>query len=135
MNRIYLIRQTLVAFIATCGIAAITSSLDSPHASAQIVTPSLPSGSSTIDLNDRLINRLRATTPERQAFVRRVTQLTQQRRLDIGLVLAFEKYAIRRNPNLPFPYFAAALRFEARRRGIVLPPVQFFRSDITPPGR
>lgn len=77
-------------------------------------------------LSDQLVNRLRATTDERQSFVREVVRRTEIGELDRGLVLAVQRYAIRRNPEFPFPFFEKAIRFEAAKRGVSLPVVQTF---------
>jgi len=39
-------------------------------------------------------------------------------------LIAIQRYAMRRNPQFPFPYFERAMRFEAEKVGIDLPPVQ-----------
>lgn len=75
-------------------------------------------------LEEQLINQLRATTEERKAYVRMVVQLTNNGELDRRLVIAIQRYASRKNPQFPFPYFERAMRFEAEKRGIELPPVQ-----------
>jgi hypothetical protein len=86
-------------------------------------------------LEEQLINQLRATTEERKAYVRVVVQHTNTGALDPRLVIAIQRYASRRNPQFPFPYFERAMRFEAEKRGIDLPPVQLLagaQSTYTP---
>jgi hypothetical protein len=95
-------------------------------ASAQITTPTNRSygGTQTVSLEDQLINRLKATTEDRQAYIRLVVQQVDAGNIDKGRVLAFERYAIRKNPHFPFPFFERAMRAEADRLDIYLPPVK-----------
>ena len=96
------------------------------EAQISITRPASAGIQRTVTLEDQLINRLRATTWEQQAFSRFVTARVREEQLDRGLVLAIERYALKRNRVLPFNYFERAIRFEASRRGIDLPPVQQF---------
>lgn len=100
------------------------------HADAQITMPRTLSASETrlASLEERLINRLRATTGQQQAFIRFAVLQVNNDRLETRLLLAIERFAINRNRHLPFNYFERALRFEASRRGVALPPVQQFVS-------
>ena len=82
-------------------------------------------------LEEQLINQLRATTDDRKAYVRLVVQLSNNGRLDPRLVLAIQRYAVRKNPQFPFPYFERAMRFEAEKRGIELPPVQLLAGSAS----
>jgi len=95
-------------------------------ASAQITTPTNRGhgGTQTVSLEDQLINRLKATTEDRQAYIRLVVQRVDAGIIDKGRVLAFERYAIRKNPHFPFPVFERAMRAEANRLDIYLPPVK-----------
>ncbi len=87
--------------------------------------PSEPAtGSRVATLEQQLTNQLRATTAERQAYIRIVVQLTENGQLEERLVQAIQRYATRKNSTFPFPYFERAMRFEAAKRGIELPPVQ-----------
>jgi hypothetical protein len=104
---------------------------------AQITDPRVTSATEgrTATLEEQLINQLRATTEERKAYVRMVVQYTTTGELDPRLVIAIQRYAARKNPQFPFPYFERAMRFEAEKRGIELPPVQLLagsRSTYTP---
>jgi len=60
-------------------------------------------------------------------------QKTETGELDQARVLAFERYAIRRNPEFPFPFFERAMRFEADRTGVVLPPVRMLANPANQP--
>lgn len=106
-------------------LIAVQSGLTSP-ASAQITTPTNRSygGTQTVSLEDQLINRLKATTEDRQAYIRLIAQRVDAGIIDKGRVLAFERYAIRKNPHFPFPFFERAMRAEANRLDIYLPPVK-----------
>lgn len=117
------------------GFACVAGCL-CPQAQAQI-SPSGPltpgkHGAGVAGLDDQLVNRLRAITEEQQAFVRYVVRQVDEGRLERGLVLAIERYALRRNRLLPFNYFERAMRFEASRRGVDLPSVQQFVSTKFP---
>ena len=94
------------------------------QAAAQIVVPATIQP--TVTLRDQLINRLRATTPERQAFIDHVIKQVTEQKLDLRLVIAVERYSIRRNRAFPFPFFERAIRIEAAKRGVALPAVQTF---------
>lgn len=120
---------------AALGIVCLAGSL-CPQAQAQI-SPSGPltpgkHGAGVASLDDQLVNRLRAITEEQQAFLRYVVRQVDEGRLERGLVLAIERYALRRNRLLPFNYFERAMRFEASRRGVDLPSVQQFVSTKFP---
>jgi len=92
------------------------------HGHAQIVAPA--SATRVATLEDQLINRLKATTEDRQAYIRLVVAKTEAGIFDRGRILAFERYAMRKNPQLPFPYFERVMRVEAERVGEYLPPVR-----------
>jgi len=94
----------------------------SGYCSGQIVAPTR--GTKTATLEDQLINRLRATTEDRQAYIRIVVAKVESGDFDRGKVLAMERYAIKKNPSFPFPYFERIMRAEADRVGVYLPPVQ-----------
>lgn len=101
-------------------------------ASAQITTSrSLTGGGSPVaTLDEQLINRLRATTDAQQTYLRSIVKLVDQEKLDSRLVVAIERYAQRRNPRYPFPYFERALRYEAGKRGIALAPIRHYQSTL-----
>lgn len=92
------------------------------YCSGQIVAP--VRGTQTATLEDQLINRLRATTEDRQAYIRMVVAKVDEGVFDRGRVLAMERYAIKKNSTFPFPYFERITRAEAERVGVFLPPVQ-----------
>lgn len=95
----------------------------SPHATAQTpsVVPTIDIPNRTTSLFDQLVSRLRATTDERRSFIRFVVRQVAEERLEVQLVVAIERYAIRRNPQFPFPFFERAIRVEALKRGVTLP--------------
>ena len=101
---------------------------------AQITTPRILSASPNrfTTLEEQLTNRLRATTEDQRNYVTLVVDQCRLQRLDIKLVVAVERYAIRRNPRFPFPFFERALRFEANKRGVALPTLCQFASTKTP---
>lgn len=115
---IVIVRQSIVVAFLTVWLngsvrAQITVPLDKSTSGVQVAT-----------LEQQLINRLKATTEDRQAYIRLVVQKTETGELETARVIGIERYAIRRNPNFPFPYFERAMRHEASKLGIYLPPVQ-----------
>jgi hypothetical protein len=94
----------------------------STDCSGQIVVPTR--GTQTATLEDQLINRLRATTEDRQAYIRLVVAKVNTGEFDRRRILAMERYAIKKNNAFPFPYFERIMRAEAERVGVYLPPVQ-----------
>ena len=102
----------------------------SQTASAQITTPRVLSAvpDRFANLEEQLVNRLKATTRERRGYLNFVVNQVRIGKLDSRIVVAIERYARRRNPEFPFPFFERALRFESAKRGIALPKVQQFAS-------
>lgn len=72
-------------------------------------------------LEDQLKFGLRAVTPEQFQYVRTISQLVEQGTLPRAMVNLVYKWALERNPRVPFPYFQFALRELAKRRGIAIP--------------
>lgn len=109
---------------------AVVVCLQAERADAQITQSRIisaePDRLATLD--EQLTNRLRATTREQQAYIDFVVHQVKLNKLDVRLVVAIERYAIRRNRQLPFLYFERALRVEAAKRGIALPSVRQFAS-------
>lgn len=77
-------------------------------------------------LEEQLVNRLRATADDQRSYLKFVVKKVREGKLDIKLVVGIERYALRRNPSLPFLFFERALKFEAGKRGVALPPVRQF---------
>jgi len=100
---------------------------------AQLTDPrGLSSSSSQVaTLEEQLINRLRATTEDRRAYIRMIGTLITNGTFEQRYVVAIERYALRKNPQFPFPYFERAMRFEAEKRGIELPPVQLLAGSAS----
>ena len=103
---------------------AVLASASTSH--AQLTTRRVTSATENkvATLDEQIINQLRATTEDRKAFIRMVVLLVDQERFEKGHLIAIQRYAMRRNPDFPFPYFERAMRFEAEKVGITLPPVQ-----------
>jgi hypothetical protein len=83
-------------------------------------------------LEQQLINRLKATTPTQQDYIRYVIRQVEDQKLDVKLVIAIERYAVRRYPKWPFPFFERAIRFEAAKRGIALLSMKRFLAERDP---
>jgi hypothetical protein len=118
-------------FIASLFVCLGLSLADSPSAEAQIISsgPLGTQGDSTAKLYERLVNRLHATTQPQQDYLQEITKRVNQRKLDLRLVVAVERYAIRRDPHYPFPFFERALMYEAKKRGITLPSIKLFQDQ------
>ena len=118
-------------FILVCLLAPVVfAMLPSQSAQAQISAPMLPGVQidKFVKLQDRLVNRLHATTLGQQDFIAFVVNQVRNNKLEMRLVVAIERYAIRRNSNFPILFFERALRNEAVRRGVTLPTIQQFAS-------
>ncbi len=112
------------------GTALIAALMAAPTAEDQITTPRVLS--SEIDryatLNEQLTNRLHATRDDQQAYIQYVVKLVEVGKIDVKLVVAIERYALRRNSHYAFPFFERALRYESAKRGVLLPKIQHFAS-------
>jgi|GEM_PF-1096850 len=117
------VSKTIVWVSAIVGFTAMASP-STCH--AQLTTPRITSATDdkVATLEEQLINQLRATTDDRKAFIRLVIQYVNQEKFERRQLIAIQRYAMRRNPQFPFPYFERAMRFEAEKVGIDLPPVQ-----------
>jgi hypothetical protein len=114
-------RWTALGVILGCGAAVAPGQITPPRTlSAQ--------GDRFTTLEEQLTNRLRATADDQRGYIKFVVEQVRQGRLDLSLVVAVERYALRRNPDFPFPFFDRALRHEGAKRGVVLPPVRDFAS-------
>jgi hypothetical protein len=71
-------------------------------------------------LSEQLVNGLRATRPDETAFIHRVVTFVEAERLALSTVNAAFKWARKRNPNYPYPYFERAMRILAAREGVQL---------------
>mgnify|MGYP001350173221 CR=1 FL=1 len=106
-----------------------------PAAYGQITAPRVTSanGPQVATLEEQLINRLRATTEEQQAYIRLIVTKTEQGQFDQGRILAIERYSIKKNPRFPFPYFERVMQFESQRTGVYLPPVRLLAGTAERP--
>jgi len=78
------------------------------------------------NLQEQLINRLRAVDDDQQAFIKFIVKQVETGKLDVKLIVAVERYALKRNRSLPFPYFERAIRYLAEKRGLTVPSVRQF---------
>ncbi len=104
--------------------------------SAQITSPRILSASPGrfATLEEQLVNRLHATAEDQRNYLHFVVEQVRLGKLDGRIVVALERYALRRNRSLPFPFFERSLRYEASRRGVQLPPVRQFATARVPDG-
>ena len=109
----------------------------SGSATAQITTPQGRTliADRTTTLRDQLINRLRATSEEQREYLAMVVEKVEKGELELKLVIAVERYAMRRKPAFPFPFFERALRYEAHKQGVALPSYHHFLSTASPVSR
>ena len=123
----------LLACFAITGCATFSS----VHAQPPLLGPRLIAAPTDrlATLEDQLVSRLRVTNDQQLAYLRFVLDQVRDGHLDTKLILALERYAIRRNSQLPFLFFERALRFEAGRRGIILPSVRQFATTVAMPHR
>ena len=134
MNRLF--RLLLLDRITTLGVFFVIAPLGMTVAQAQITPPrNFPAARDQYaTLQEQLVNQLRATRHDQQAYIDYVLEQVRLEILDTSLVIAIERYAMRRNRQYPFPFFERALRYEAAKRGVVLPTVQHFASSRMRPG-
>ncbi len=111
--------RCLKHFLA-CGLFVLSLTAT---AEAQITPPSRLSASpsKTASLEEYLVNRLRATTPDQQSYVREIVRLQEQGRLEKRLLIALERYSRRKSPFLPLVVFERALKIEAGKRRVAVP--------------
>ncbi len=81
----------------------------------------LQSEQHVVSLEDQLTKGLRTFLPEQQQWIKLVVTEVENKRLPRAMVNVVFKWARRRNPNIPFPYFQFAMRELAKRRGVILP--------------
>src|SRR6056297_1815129 len=107
------------SIIAMALVAGLWCTLGVAEASAQITAPrTLSRGEGPVArLDEQLINRLHATTRSQADYLRHVVKLVETQKLELRLVVAIERYALRRNARYAFPFFERALRYEAAKRG------------------
>lgn len=121
-------RSTPTRWLASLGVLVLVGWSFWSEGSAQVTSPrilSVPSGT-VATLEDQLVYRLRATRDDQRAYIHYVVQRVNENELERSLVIAIERYAIRRNRGYPFPFFERALRYEAAKRGIELPTIRHF---------
>ncbi len=71
-------------------------------------------------LRDQLVNGLKATRPEEKVFIDHVVIFVDAKKLELSTVNAAFKWARKRKPIYPFPYFERAIRILAAREGVQL---------------
>jgi hypothetical protein len=118
-------------------LAAVICLTSIEVASAQLTAPRIMTseGDRFATLEEQLTNRLRATREDQQAYIHFVVDQVRDGKLETKLVVAIERYALRRNGGYPFPFFERALKHEAAKRGVALPPVEHFASTKLPFGQ
>ncbi|TWU35180.1 hypothetical protein [Novipirellula artificiosorum] len=121
--------------LTTFQIAVLAAVLSSGSiATAQITTPQMLSirQDRYATLEDQLINRLHATTEQQRAYLRYVVKQVEAGKLELRLVVAVERYALRRNPRFPLPFFERAMKVQAAKEGVPLPALQTFVTTQVP---
>ena len=95
---------------------AISASADLPSASGK--GPSAPKESA--DLEDLLVNGLKARTSPEKAFIAKVVQKVAERELPENLVKAVFHRARSQHGRYPLPHFMAMIKQVAKQRGVTL---------------
>lgn len=72
------------------------------------------------DLYTTLVNTLRAVRPDQRAWVARVVRFVDSGQLPKASVVSAMRWARKRHPQYPYPYFVQAARVIARRYHIAL---------------
>jgi len=72
------------------------------------------------DLKETLDKGLKARLPSEFAFLRRVVEEVDNKRLPRKMVLGTFQWARRQSDEMPFPYFQFALRLQAKKVGVQL---------------
>ena len=78
-------------------------------------------GMDVVRLEDQLMNGLRVVTIEQRIYVSQIVAMVEAGQLPRAMVNVVYTWALKRNPNVPLPYFQVALRALAERRGITVP--------------
>lgn len=107
MHRRAFCRKSLAAIVGLPALA-LTGALTNRAMAVTVAT-----------LKDQLEKGLRCRRPVEFAFVGKVIDLVNQRKLPVPLVTGTYDYARRKQPY-PFPYFEAALRARAAKIGVVI---------------
>jgi len=121
-------RLKLARYLASASALLLLGLFFWSESSAQVTAPrilTVPSGS-IATLEDQLVYRLRATRDDQRAYIHYVVQRVNENELERSLVIAIERYSLRRNRGYPFPFFERALRYEAAKRGVELPSIRHF---------
>ncbi len=71
-------------------------------------------------LNVLLTKGLKVSRRNQETFVKKVLAKVASGKLPVALVYASYRYAKRRNPAIPFPFFETSLRSLAKRNRIIL---------------
>ncbi len=102
-----------IVCVAAISLSAATWVADSVQ--AQIVAPSVvvSPNDPMATLSDQLINQLRATRQDQRDYIAIVIEKVNAKKLDTRLIIAVKRYAMKRNPAFPFPYFERALQYES----------------------
>ena len=69
-------------------------------------------------LRKQLEQGLRVTRPDQKAYIDRVVTLVDEKKLPLAMVYGVYKWARKRRPDLPFPYFRRALDGLAKKIGV-----------------
>lgn len=109
-------------FTAVVLLAAMVSSFAALHAGAPVDRKEKPSPDSplVIGLRAQLERGLRISRPDQALVVERVIKLVKSGDLSLQTVNAAYKYARKRRPSYPFPYFERTLRAIAAQEGVTI---------------
>ena len=113
-------KRGIIVFMA---FVMLSTPILSTHAAAMANGPAVQSSTArtNVDLDalrEQLIKGLKVTRPQEEAFVDHVVLLVGKGKLPVSLVYAAFRWARRRRPDYPFPYFTSAIRALAKRNKI-----------------
>ena len=124
----------MIRFGIAIVLLALLNGVASHEASAQSLLSQREVASVRVaKLQQQLTTRLRATSLEQQSYIRFVVGQVNQGKLPIELVVAAERYAIRRDSRFPLPTFEQIMRGLAMKQGVTLPPIRSF-GNVGPEG-
>jgi hypothetical protein len=116
-------RSWLKAVLAALGIGtsiATVNSVVGQEGSGYNPTNSIDA-THLANLEDQLRFGMRCTRPEQIEYVRLIVNRVETGQIPRAMVNLVYRWALKRNPAVPLPYFQIAMRELARRRGVTLP--------------
>ena len=124
MKPIRLLLTVSSALLLTSCLEVRTAGAQTIVSNGSIVPPNRFTPTRVASLSEYLISRLKATTDDQKSYIRELVKLVDQGKLERRTLIALERFARRRSPYFPLPYFERALRVEAAKRGVAVPTIK-----------